>query len=232
MNRALIVGERYRPRLEKPLASLGIEAMWMPDNPYIDPRLAGHADLSAIRLGETLIATRYITDNPLFVNYLTNRGYELISAEREQGARYPADVNLCACIAGNQLIHNLRYTDPAILECFEGKIIHVHQGYARCSCCIVDADALISSDSGIEHIAHKNGIEVLRIDPGGIILDGFDYGFIGGATIALEDAVLLSGRLEKTRDLRSVESFFRSRGKLPVYLTHDTAFDIGSAVVL
>lgn len=232
MNRALIVGERYMPRLQKPLESLGIEAMWMPDNRHIDPRLAGHTDLSAVRLGKKLIGARNITAYPLFVNYLTNRGYELISAEREQGERYPADVNLCACIAGNRLIHNLRYTDPAVLESFDGEKIHVNQGYARCSCCTVDADALISSDSGIEHAARKNDIEVLRIDPGGIILAGFDYGFIGGAAIAFDDAVLLSGRLENMRDMRSVESFIRSRGKLPVYLTQDAAFDIGGAIVL
>ncbi len=232
MKRALIIGERYRSRLAKPLEDLGIEAMWMRDNPYIDPRLAGHVDLSAIRLEKRLIVAGHIIVDPLFVNHLTNRGYELISAEREQGARYPADVNLCACIAGNQLIHNLRHTDSEVLKYFDGKKIHVNQGYTRCSCCAVDADALISSDSGIEYTARENDIEVLKINAGGIRLSGFDYGFIGGAAIALEDAVLFSGRLENTRDMRSIESFIRSRGKLPVYLTEDIAFDIGGAIVL
>lgn len=232
MKRALIIGERYRPRLEKPFEGLGIEVLWMRDNPHIDPRLAGHADLSAIKLGKRLVAAGHLTVDPLFVNYLTNRGYELISAEREQGARYPSDVNLCACISGNRLMHNLRYTDPAVLHCFDGEKIHVSQGYMRCSCCTVDADALISSDSGIEDTARKNDIEVLKIDAGGIRLAGFDYGFIGGAAIVLDDAVLLTGRLENTRDIRSIESFIRSRGKLPVYLTEDTAFDIGGAIVL
>lgn len=232
MSRALMIGERYRPRLEKPLEGLGIEALWMRDNPCVDPRLAGHADLSAIRLGKLIVAAEHIIADPLFVNDLTNRGYKLISAEKEQGTRYPADVNLCACVAANRLIHNLRYTDPAILKCFDGEKIHVNQGYSRCSCCVVDTDALISSDSGIELAARKNGIEVLKINAGGISLAGFDYGFIGGAMIALDDAVLLSGRLENTRDMRSVESFIRNRGKLPVYLTEDTAFDIGGAVVL
>lgn len=232
MKRALIIGEQYRPRLAKPLEGLGLEALWMPDNPNIDPRLAGHADLSAIRLGKCLVTARHIIVDPLFVNDLTNRGYELISAEREQGARYPADVNLCACVSANRLIHNLRYTDPAVLKYFDGEKINVKQGYTRCSCCIVGADALISSDSGIEQIARKNDIEVLKINAGGIRLAGFDYGFIGGAAIVLDEAVLLSGRLENTRDMRSVESFIRSRGKIPVYLTEDTAFDIGGAVVL
>ncbi|MCM1148638.1 MAG: hypothetical protein NC319_00925 [Butyricicoccus sp.] len=232
MNRALIIGERYRPRLEKPLEGLGMDVLWMRDNPYVDPRLAGHADLSAIRLGKRIVAGRHMVVDPLFVKQLTNRGYELISAEREQGARYPADVNLCTCVAANRFIHNLRYTDPAILKCFDGEKIHVNQGYTRCSCCTVDADALISSDSGIEHTARKNGIEVLKINAGGISLAGFGYGFIGGAAIVLDDTVLLSGRLENMRDMRSVESFIRSRGKLPVYLTQDAAFDIGGAIVL
>lgn len=232
MKRTLIIGERYRRLLERPLEELDIEVLWMRDNPYVDPRLAGHADLSAIRVGKRIVAGRHIVDDPIYVNYLTYMGYELQAVKKAQDTRYPADVNLCACIAGERLIHNLRYTDPAILESFEGERIHVNQGYARCSCCVVDALSLISSDSGIESAVRGKDIEVLKINSGGIDLDGFDHGFIGGASIVLDGAVLLSGRLSNVRDMRSVESFIRSRGKYPVYLSQGPAFDMGSAVVL
>lgn len=232
MKRAMIIGERYRKLLEKPLEDLDIEVLWMRDNPYIDPRLAGHADLSAIRLGKRIVAGKHIANDPIYVNYLKYMGYELIAAKKTQDSRYPHDVNLCACIAGERLIHNLRYTDPAILENFQGEKIHVNQGYARCSCCVVDADSLISSDSGIELAVRGNNIEVLKIKSGGISLAGFDYGFFGGASIVLDDTVLLSGKLCNLRDMHSVESFIRNCGKLPVYLSQETAFDIGSAVVL
>ena len=232
MRNTLIIGERYRSRLEAALAELDIEVMWLCDNPYIDPRLAGHADLSLIRLDKKIIASRYIIGNDTYVDFLTKRGYDILPARAAQGKRYPEDCSLCACAAGNSLIHNLHYTDPAILDFFQGGKIHVSQGYAKCSCCVVDDESLISADNGIEQAVGGHNIELLKINAGGIVLDGFYYGFIGGASIVLDDAVLFTGRLTDERDRHRVEAFVRSRGKQPIYLCHGCAFDIGGAVVI
>ena len=232
MKNIVIIGERYRKRLEKPLKELGIEILWMCDNPYLDPRLAGHADLSAIRLGKKIVVSRHIAENPLYVNLLTYRGYEVCSMYTVHGKAYPEDAHLCACITGEYLIHNLRCTDPEVLKNFNGEIMHVNQGYTKCSCCVIDSNALISADSGIERMIHRYDIEMLKINHGSIVLDGFDYGFIGGASIVLDDVVLFTGELADKRDKLCVEEFVRSRGKYPVYLSHGPAFDIGGAVVL
>ena len=227
-----MIGERYRNRLEPVLEDLNMEVLWLCDNPYIDSRLAGHVDLSVMRLGKKIIASRYIIENSDYVNFLTNRGYNILPARMAQGKKYPEDSGLCACVTGNRLIHNLHYTDPAILDIFQGEKIHVRQGYAKCSCCVVDTDFLISADCGIENAVYKHNIEFLKISAGGILLDGFDYGFIGGASIVLDDAVLLTGMLSDERDRRCVESFVRSCGKQLIYLCRGCAFDIGGAIVL
>lgn len=232
MKNTLIIGERYRSRLEAALADLDMDVLWLSDNPYIDSRLAGHADLSVIRLEKKIIASRYIIEDDNYVNFLTNEGYDVLPARAAQGKKYPEDSNLCACVAGNSLIHNLHYTDPAILDIFQGEKIHVGQSYARCSCCVVDADCLISADSGIEHAVYKHNIELLKIKAGGIVLDGFDYGFIGGASIVLDDAVLFTGMISDEHDRCCVEAFVRNRGKQPIYLSHGRVFDIGGAIVL
>lgn len=232
MKNTLIIGERYKSRLESALTALDMDVLWLCDNPYIDTRLAGHADLSAIRLGKKIIASRYIIENSNYVNYLTNKGYDILPACAVQGKKYPADSNLCACVAGSSLIHNLHYTDPAILDIFQGKKIHVGQGYAKCSCCVVADDCLISADSGIEQAVYKHNIELLKIKAGDIVLDGFDYGFIGGASIVIDDAVLFTGMLADEHDRHCVEVLVRNRGKQPIYLSHGRIFDIGGAIVL
>ena len=50
--RALIVGERYRKTTGAALEDLGFHVIYMPDNPNVDSRVAGHADLSVLRTGE------------------------------------------------------------------------------------------------------------------------------------------------------------------------------------
>lgn len=232
MRNTLIIGERYKSRLEPALAKLDLEVLWLCDNPYIDPRLAGHADLSVIRLDKKIIVSHHIMENSSYVNFLTSRGYEVLPAHVAQGKKYPEDSSLCACVTGKRLIHNLHCTDPAILDIFQGEKIHVRQSYTRCSCCVVDADSLISSDCGIEKAAYRHNMEFLKVNAGGIVLDGFDYGFIGGASIVLDDTVLFTGILSDEQDMRCVESFVRDRGKQVVYLSHGCAFDIGGAIVL
>ena len=50
-----LLGERYRDRLEKSLTEHGFEPIFLPDNPYLDKRLASHADLSVFFSGKELI---------------------------------------------------------------------------------------------------------------------------------------------------------------------------------
>ena len=48
---AVIYGEKYAGKLRKTLDNLHIESILLPDNPDIDPRLAGHTDLSVFHAG-------------------------------------------------------------------------------------------------------------------------------------------------------------------------------------
>ena len=232
MKNTVIIGERYQKYLAKPLADLSVDVLWMCDNPYIDHRLAGHVDLSAIRLGKNIVASKHIERNPIYVKKLAYMGYEVYPMQTAQGKVYPDDAGLCACIIRKYLIHNLSCTDSAVLEAFKGEKIHVNQGYSKCSCCVVDDGALITADEGIERTMLGRDIEILKINHGGITLGGFEYGFIGGASITLDEIILFTGELADKRDKLCVEAFVRNRGKYPVYLTHSPAFDIGSAVVL
>ena len=232
MEQTLLIGEGYREKLEHPLNKLGIKTIWLQANPDVDRRLAYHADLSAFCHEKKLIISRKIYSGKL-VKQLTNLNLaDVIMAESVQSNLYPNDVNLCACSVGRRIFHNTRYTDPAIKRNYEGKIEHVNQGYARCSACVVNDNAIITSDRGIAAAAMKNEIDVLEIGHGEIILDGFDYGFIGGATIAFNDMILFTGSLNNHPDGASMSEFIVKHGKKPVFLTDGPLFDIGGAVAI
>ena len=224
------IGERYRARLEAPLRALGIEPLWLPDTPNVDARLAGHADLSLIHMGGNVVVC---AGNDAMVNNLTNRGYKVIRA-KAPGAEYPQDCALNACIVGNRLFHRLDVTAKEIIDAAGRlELINIAQGYAKCCICVVDENSIITSDKGIARAAAKHDVDVLEITPGYIELDGFEYGFIGGASFKLsENEMTFTGRIDAHPDYYNIKSFLDKRGIDIVTLTDGTAFDVGSAVLL
>ena len=226
----MAIGKRYAHRLAAPLRKLGVDVLWLPDAPDTDSRLAGHADLSMIHLGAELVVTGCGDD---IVNNLTNRGFKAIRTEGP-GNSYPEDCTLNACIVGSKLIHRLDVTSRTVLGALPYcEKINVAQGYAKCCTCVVDERSIITSDRGIATAVSDKDIDVLLIAPGYIELEGFDYGFIGGASFKLSaDSMAFTGRLDAHPDYHNIISFLTDRGIRPVFLTSGTAFDIGSALPL
>ncbi len=233
MKEKLLIGNRYRSRIENYLDTLGISVFWLPDNPFIDERLAAHADLSAVKLdNKKIVIAKGLADERKLVNYLTNEGVLVILSEKAQAAVYPGDINLCACILGSTIIHCEKYTDPAVMKNINATVINVNQGYTKCSVCIVDDNSIITSDKVIAEKAKSSGIDVLKISEGNIDLEGYDYGFIGGASISLKDKILFTGDPDKHPDGLQIRRFIESRNKDVVAMSDGGLFDIGGAVVL
>ena len=223
----LAIGGRYCEKLAEPLRALGIETIWLPDNPNVDARLAGHADLSVLHLGDK----KLIAAGQMNVNILTNREFTATKAVNKQSADYPGDISLNACIVGKHLFHKLKHTDPAVTGQFE--LVNVNQGYTKCSVCILSDHAIITSDAGIAKSASLCGIEALLIKEGSIELAGFDHGFIGGAAFKISKTKLaFTGTLDKHPDKAAILEFMQSHGIEPVFLTNEPLFDIGSAIPL
>ncbi len=227
----IMIGERYSHKLLKPLIAQGFQVILMPDNIYVDERLSGHTDLSAIKINnKRIVVSKHIGEHEGIVNYLTNIGYEILVAENEQNRSYPYDAMLCACIIGEYIIHNTKITDSAVKSAFKGKAIQVNQGYTNCTICAVDSSGVITSDNGIADRLIDEGFDVELIEQGLVKLDGYDYGFIGGASFTTNDTVYFTGRFPQ-HAARSIESFIKCRGKHIIYLTDEPAFDIGGALL-
>lgn len=223
----LAVGERYRDRLAEPLRSLEIEVIWLPDNPSVDERLAGHADLSILHLG----GDKVVAAGEIFVKIISNRGFAAIKAINKQSAVYPGDISLNACIVGKRMLHNLKYTDPATAGAF--KRINVNQGYTKCNICLLNDKTIITADAGIAKSAAMCEIEVLLIKEGFVELAGFYYGFIGGAAFKISETQLaFTGVLDKHPDKSAILGLLKAHRIEPVFLTAEPVFDIGSAIPL
>jgi len=165
-------------------------------------------------------------------NIIDNLNLNITIAENPKSCEYPRDVGLNAAMFGNNLICNTKYTDKKILEYANqtGKnIIGVKQGYAKCSVCIVDENAIITSDISIYYKSLQNKIDVLLIEKGHIDLDGYNYGFIGGCSgLISQDIMAFTGNIELHPNYCDIKNFCEGRGVEVVSLSHKKLYDYGS----
>lgn len=233
----LIYGKKYAGILEESLNSLHIESILLPDNPDIDRRLSGHADLSVFHAGgERLFLAPYLKGSA-FASRLECRGALLDFPVVQQGQVYPGDAQFNCCVVGQRLICNPKTAAGNIVDYLTSvdnkSLIPVRQGYSRCAVCIVNSESIITSDRGIAAAARADGQQVLLIQEGHIRLDGYAYGFIGGAAFKISsDKLAFTGSLDAHPDRDAILRFLAERGVEPVYLSREPLFDIGSAIPL
>ena len=155
------------------------------------------------------------------------------------GANYPGNIIYNAVCTGKYFIHNLKYTDPGLMQKaldLSLELIDVPQGYTRCCCLPVDDSSFITSDHGIAKALSACDIDVLLIEKGHITLPGFDYGFIGGCCGHVIDsdgqrAIVFNGDLTAHPDHQKIIDFIETRGISPVWFECEPLMDIGSILV-
>ena len=148
---------------------------------------------------------------------------------------YPGCVRLNCLRVGGYLLANTKACAPEVLDSAHNQgleIVHVRQGYARCSTAVLDDRAVITADSGIADSLSIRGVEVLRITPGHISLPGYDYGFIGGCCVRLGDAMIVCGDIHRHPDGGQMIEFIESRGLRVECAGDGELFDFGGAVVI
>lgn len=201
------------------LESLGFALHFMTgeDTPVYDA-VKTHADIHMCQLG-------------LWENSLLFLGNTL-----RLGGNYPGNIIYNAVCTGKYFIHNLKYTDPDLMQKAQSTsltFIDVPQGYTRCCCLPVDDRSFITSDHGIAKALSAYDVDVLLIEKGHIALPGFDYGFIGGCCGHVIDndgqhVIVFNGDLTMHPDHPEIISFIEEHGIKPVWFKGEPLMDIGS----
>jgi hypothetical protein len=156
--------------------------------------------------------------------------------------RYPVSDKYPYCAAynvariGDYAICNKKIIDPVLLDCLTSlgiRILDVKQGYCKCSLCIVNANAIITSDEGIYKSLSKYDFDILKINPGSIRLSGLNYGFIGGASGLIDKNTLaFAGKIENHPDCDSMLEFLSKYDVQTKDLGNGALTDIGSLIPL
>lgn len=201
----------------------------------LDKPVASHADMQILCIGDKIIVTRSVYEkNASLRDALDAR--HVVFAKNEHGREYPNDVGLNALYFCGALYAKQASLDPVVLKlCDEMHIdiVNVRQGYTKCSTLALD-NAIVTSDNGIAKAAKERGADVLLISNGHIKLDGYDYGFIGGASYYDRDAdkICFFGDIERHPDGARIRDFTLAHGVELECLDDDMLTDYGGAVII
>lgn len=146
------------------------------------------------------------------------------------GAEYPLDVPLNIAIVGKNAFCNTKSASGTVLDHLIARGItvhHVSQGYAHCSTCIVNDNAIITADPSIADATIKAGIDTLKITEGHISLPPYSYGFIGGASGSDGRSVYFCGSLKYHPDGEAIREFCQKHGKNVIELVDAPLSDVG-----
>ena len=224
----IIVAGNISEDNEVSLTKLGFKIIPTFQNTNVLKPLQYHADMQLSLLGNTLVCEPTMYE--FYAKSLRGSGIKLVCGKNQTQCNYPKDVAYNIKVIENNVFHNFKHTDPVLLEHIKGyQLIDVSQGYSGCSICRAGRDAIITSDTVIHAAAISNGIDSLLISPGHISLPGFDYGFVGGASLWHKGCVYFFGDVTKHPDYARMERFFQKQGSRICTLGTGELFDYGSA---
>lgn len=216
------------------LSALGIAILEIEPAPALALPVASHADMLLHPLGGKGIVIAK-GQSALKVK-LESFGFCAIESEKPLEEAYPQNIALNCARAGKRLFALEKAMDTHIKDYCENNHILIHsvrQGYAKCSVCVVGADAVITADASIAAAAEQAGLDVLRIREGYITLPGYSHGFIGGCCGRISGTVLaFTGELSKHPDGALMRAFLFRHGIEPLCLTDGPLLDIGGILPL
>ena len=213
------------------LENIGFELIFTkPQNSVLDG-LKYHPDMQIARLGNDVICAPQNFD--YYESFIQREGLNPVKGKTELKSNYPGDIAYNISVVSNYVFHNTKYTDCEIIKHLGNReMINVRQGYSGCSVCNVGSDALITADMSIYKASENKGIDALIISPGNILLEGFDYGFIGGASFCYNRTVYFFGKISKHPDYIKIRTFCENRGFGICELSDGILSDYGSLIIL
>ncbi|NLB36877.1 MAG: hypothetical protein GX824_06210 [Clostridiales bacterium] len=222
------------PELKVALNKLGINTITLCASPQLPEPVCRHADMLCCHLGgeKILLEKTQTSAAKKFIEH----GFTPEFVHNDIKKNYPHDVPLNAAVFGKNLIANTEVVSKEILEyaCINNlRIIYVKQGYAKCSVCIVNENAVITDDISIKKACDSNSIDALFVEKGSIRLTGHDYGFIGGCSGLIDkNRLAFFGDIDRHTNSVKIKEFLKKYEVNPLSLREGELIDVGGILPL
>ena len=215
------------------LFELGGEGFEIPECPRLDKPVASHPDMLFSELSDGTIVTEeaYYSENKAFFESLPFH-HRIKPVAIKLAPKYPNDVAFDVIRHSGLVIGKTQCIAPEIIA-DASAAVDVKQGYALCSVLKADGFA-ITADKSLYKVLVDNNCETLLISGKYIALNGYDCGFIGGASCVVEKlkTVVLFGNLEMHEDFLKIKEFIESRGYKIMYPKDMPLEDFGGIKII
>lgn len=233
--RNMIIDGRISRNILSELKKIDISPVFTPCVQSLSKPVCGHPDMMLHFIKrDTVVAAPEVYAH--FKENLALLNIKVIKGNSDLKSNYPEDIAYNVARINNLAFHNVKHTDKMIMKYYEQmnvKFVNVKQGYTKCSVCIINDHAIITSDLGIAKAADVNNIDVLLIKPGYISLPGLNYGFFGGATgLISPQTLLISGSLLQHPNYSDILGFCKKYNIKIANLCKTKIFDTGSLIPL
>lgn len=193
-----------------------------------DIYISKHADISIIHLGYN----NFVCEPDSYDYYAEKLHNSNICTGKRLYNKYPGDIAYNAAIFGKAIVCKESAIDDKILLFAENNnynIINTAQGYSKCNICIIDENAIITSDINICKAAGNFGVDVLLVDDNAVLLNGYNHGFFGGASGKIsKDKLAVNGDIKFHKNADEIIQFAKKYDVEIISLCNDYISDIGS----
>ncbi|MCX6245976.1 MAG: hypothetical protein NTU98_14880 [Bacteroidetes bacterium] len=205
----LIIIDKKIPQEARERLSESGDLLELETEGIVYPAISGHPDIFFCKTPGGLVVAPNLPE--YYFNLLEKHGVKYFKGNNPSSIHHPASVHYCSSLDNRYLVHRLRYTDPVILQNSHTlNKIAVKQGYTRCNLLLLKDHHYLTSDAGIHHTLMHHGLNGLFVSPDGIILQGFQNGFIGGTMGIVKDQVFILGQLSQYAEGERVRNYLSS----------------------
>ena len=221
----LLCDGRMPQEMREKLTALG-QVIALPPYEKLPLPVCGHPDLLCFYDGAVLYTFKeyYDENRSLFENLPC----KVRPLDIRAGA-YPRDLPFDQLLFCNAMIGREEFVPPELKE--GRRMLSVKQGYAKCSALVFDGH-MITADRGIAASGRILGGKVLEIEAGGIALEGYNTGFIGGASGVVGKNVLFFGSLSCHPQGKEIKAFVSLAGYEAEQLSEGPLVDHGGLLVI
>jgi len=235
--KTLIVDERISYSCERALLLGGYHLLKLPRDSHLGEAVCSHPDtLLFFADGEIITTAEYCDDTPYFFSDL--REYcpdvKICFTADERKVTYPHDCIMNALVIGKKIFAKTDTLSEKIKEFAKEHgytLVHTKQGYPACTV-LSFGNSAITADRGMASVLEREGVKVTLIREGHILLDGCEYGFIGGASGVDGDKVYFFGDISAHPDGELICDTIIRAGYTPISLSGEPLRDLGGMILL
>ena len=230
--RCAVVDHRMTDELQRKLLNYADRVLRLPPHLSLPKPVASHPDMLMFNLEDRLFVSKeyYFSAKEQINRIASVAALDLELTDDSFSSEYPRDVAFNAFTLKNAVIGNMAYVSKAVkshAEKIKKELVNVNQGYAKCSTVVLE-NAVISADKGICKAAELLGAEAFEISFGDVVLPGYEYGFLGGASGVYDDTVFFCGDINLHRDGKKILDFCTLNRYKTVSLSDEPLYDVGT----